>query len=240
MSWQFLKKVLEKERSMCKMFIDYDPGIGKIYFFTNTTGYNETQVAEAEKGLGWHPFVFEGEIYLIPHILPTFKICLEGEKGFKNFFKISSGFAEIYSNDKFEAFGKRLSKEIFEAIPKELKKFNQAYLLADEYISQEEKTLVRGLWKVEEGRIHGLALSVKHDETLYEMNVENHMCPLIRLSPNTLVEIGNDEKDGSEPQKAMKIRIASDVEIHKQALLDMVEESERLNERIKKELMQIK
>ena len=238
-NWVFLKKILEGNQEFSRRYIEFEPGIGKISFTSDVTGTKEIQIAEPEKKLGWHPFMHEGNIYLMPDKVPNFVIRLGGEKGGHNLFKISAGYAEIYSNEKYQAIGARLTKSIFESMPEWMQE-GKNFILADEYICKEQQTKVSGVWLVgEEGTPQGKALFVEHGNFYYEMNVEVHMMPLIQIPSYTMVQV-DLEKDGTAPEKALKIRVASNTEIVRQSVLDMVERSEELNRRIREELNKLK
>lgn len=238
MSWQFLKKMIQEDKDFSQKFIDFKPGIGKVYLFPEETGHTEIQMAEREKGLGWHAFTADDQLYLVPHNLPNFKVKLEGETGFEHFTKTAENLATIYTSDEFR--GVTLTKHIFDQMPQHLKE-GKEFILADQYISQEQHTTIHGVWVIQENGVpQGKALFMEHGNFYYEMSVEARMMPIIHLSPNTLVEVENDEYDGSKMGKAIRIRVANNMEIVRQNVLDMVEQSETLNAKIREELAKLK
>lgn len=234
MSWQFLKKILEEDPDFSTKFVGFEPGIGKVYLFSERTGYEELQVVESEKGLGWHPFLANGKIYLAPENIPAFKVHLYGEQGFNHLNTVAQDLAVIYTSDEFK--GVALTKSIFDQMPQRLTE-GKRFILKDQYLSKEEHTTVSGVWMVrEEGVAHGKALFIEHGQFYYKMGIEAQMMPIIKLPDETLVEMGRKDYNGSTQRKALNIRVACDLEVQREEIMQMVKESEDLNRKIRETL----
>ena len=200
-----LVDILSNQRlygDVTNMFVDYKPDLEHISFGSKFTGFKWCQHAETETCLEWHPFMGEdGKLYLVSN--PTeFQLYLYGKKGWKDGIKVLELYSSLYDKQGIGATGIPLTNELFDMMPEEQKSIKGQYWLAKNYKIQHRAFSYHIFECVDSGK--------KSTVQMFHSSKGGHIFrrsirQVVHLPEDTKVIIGNEENDGSAPEKGLKL-----------------------------------
>ncbi len=183
-------------------YISYTFSGGVLSFSADVTGWPLEQVIEAEKDLEWHPFMDGPSPCLISSSTKA-TIGLEGKTSFDKGPRILKDIAHLYTSEQpYVLSVSPLSVTIFRELPDSLR--NCSSWLANS-VQCTDYTIGYGMYFTDGG---------KEQNTCFELskNCNHEMRQVVYLHPRTMVEIGNPDRDGSSPEKALRLSIILDDE----------------------------
>lgn len=133
--------------------ISHKPIGGEILLPRSQTGWHEDQTIKIENDYTWHPFLYNGKVAITSEELgPDFNF--NGEVGYDNAIYWLTEITKLHLSEMTEVA--ELTSEMYEAMPKTLKRMCYWYWLFEQYESK--TTHRRGLWAVDLVGVHGYPL----------------------------------------------------------------------------------
>lgn len=205
-NWVRLYDVLKdpkKYGDFHKKYVSYNFSGGSVSFSADVTGWPLEQVIEVEKDLEWHPFIDNSSSSSLCLISSSSKatIGLEGKKAFDKGPRILKDIANLYtSGHAYVLSVSPLDVLVYRRLPDSLK--HHSSWLANS-VQCTEYTVGYGMYFTD---------GSKEQTTCFEpsKNCEHEMRQVVYLHPRTMVEIGNPDRDGSSPEKALRLSIILD------------------------------
>lgn len=205
----FLSDKLRYEE-LTKLFVDYRPDCEKITFDgleSGATGniFRYDQIATTENDLGWHVVKGRGKTcYAISAKLPKFHLCLCGNDGFDNGTTLITKYVEaLYGCKEMKAKGIGITKSFFKRLPKYIKELKGKYWIPERQYDSDDCTYYE-ICTIDNGKFDSDMVACSSGN---RYSSSNAIRPCVRLSSNTLVNIGDNYYDGSTPERALRIKI---------------------------------
>lgn len=217
----------KRYESITQLFINYHPDSGAIELPENRTGWKNDQFAKTENELGWHPMMAcksnissgyfckatgKRFLYLISHNVTIFKLGLGHRQGYTDGPDIIEECSEkLYSCQQLEATGKAMTKAIFEELPNSLKEFQTKnrycrYWLATQRAEIED---VPGLSYYNLCYAFGkyMDTGLMHDTYRRDYQTQRSLRPIVQLSENILVNIGDSHFNGTAANQGFRLKL---------------------------------
>lgn len=211
-----------------KLFIDYTPDHGEVILRGEETGLVDengnpiSQQIKTEADLGgWHPSLTKkGEIFLVSHNATKVRLAFRGKKGFDGILYLLKSIGKnCYSNATLFMKGGFLTSELFKGLSGYLQgTAKEFYWLADKKVvpcarfMEFHALIINGSGN----RMDPKTLMFQncapyiysceiYDSLFGAITVTCALRPIINFHSSILVNIGDEEFNGSTPQRAMKI-----------------------------------
>lgn len=203
--WIQVKEQMEQtdfREEIEKLFIDYTPEKGCVSLIPKLTGVDEKQEVETEYNLGWHITMLEGKLALISHNTTSFKIMLCGETGWNNSDKVLQNICRYcYSSTELEVEANCLTSKEFAQLGKYLQNTEESGY----YLIGKGKSVYRLFVRCAfHARIENRTLCYHKDGN--NVKITCSVRPKIVIPDNASILVGDEENDGSTPQRKIKIR----------------------------------
>lgn len=209
-----------------KLFVSYKADKGKEVLCKNLTG-NYEQVFETEENMLWNLFLLkdksktdskQGKAYLIGRCVTSKRLLLSSDKKcYKNAVKIMNSICEkCYSNNELGLKATAMTVQIYKNLLRDLKLPHTRYWLANQGCINtstecESGIIYYGINYSELGNEKLFKMLYKSSDSYSEASEMNCICEdypirvVVPLPKDIFVELGNPEKDGSSPEKALKL-----------------------------------
>lgn len=220
-NWVYLDEALsspEKYGDLTQKFIDYTPDYSTTTFSWERTFAKGIQEASTEP-MEWHPILIpavgsgkddeEKEVYLVASHTTEFKLALRGYMG--HYYAVSnlnSYNRKLYSNRRLGIKGIGTNTEIISTLLEASFKADKAFWIAS-YVKQFEYAV----WGVDiNNQLHPYVL-LNNKEAYCESLA---LLPVVYVPSNILVNLGNPERDGSTPGKALELKVLRSTSVSRQ------------------------
>ncbi len=188
---------------LTEKFINYTPDKQKLTFYDKFTGCEIDQTITTER-LSWNPFVIFGYPMLIGS--PTnFSLTLCGKTGYKNASACIKMAGQVYESKKMHAQSYKFDVPAYEKLSEKIRICN-----VDCWMACDFKFIGYGYVKKE---YYGQYVATANDYVpmlLYKTEIGDMkksfaIRPVVKLPKETLICLGDPERDGETPDKAHRI-----------------------------------
>ena len=222
-TWVYLDEALchpEIYGDLTKKFIDYKPDPKTISFSWERTFAKGIQEASTES-MEWHPLLIssnecrlkeedddEKEVYLIASHTTDFELALRGYMGhYYGLSCIKKHNRVLYSNKRLGIKGIGPNFEMVSAILQSSFKPDKAF-----WVESYVRDFDYAIWGVDEnGNLRPYELLNSRVAYCEQLSI----LPVAYVPSNILVNLGNPERDGSTPEKALELKVLRSTSVSK-------------------------
>lgn len=220
-NWVYLDEALSHPEiygDLTQKFIYYTPDYSTATFPWERTFAKGIQEASTEP-MEWHPILIpavgseeddeEKEVYLVASHTTEFKLALRGYIG--HYYAVSNlnnYSRKLYSNKRLGIKGIGASVEMVSTLLETSFKADKAF-----WVASYEKNFKYAIWGVDSNnQLHPYVLLNNREAFCEQLAI----LPVVYVPSNILVNLGNPDRDGSTPEKALELKVLRSTSVSRQ------------------------